>query len=113
MAGRKGGRLASILFAAKLADPVSDRSITDIVSLSHFLHGLFIHKDGAKGLVASVRCLHGVHKEASVIAPIHGHLLENCHPFNFHRGVTMTSQQERLQEQNGVLNLQKAGGNEH
>jgi len=39
--GRKGGRLAGILPAAKLADPIANRSLTDAKALSHVLHGLY------------------------------------------------------------------------
>jgi len=74
--GRKGGRLAIILPATKLADPVADRSITDVMALSHFLHGLLFHKHGAKCFVSSVRRFHGVNKEISVIESVHGRLLE-------------------------------------
>jgi hypothetical protein len=73
---RKGGRLAIILPAAKLAHPVADRSITDAVVLSHFLHGQFFHEHGAKCFVTSVRRFHGVNKKVPVIESIHCRLLE-------------------------------------
>ena len=76
MTGRKGGRLATILPATKLADPVADRSITDVMTLSHFLHGLFFHKHGAKCFVSPVRLLHRVNKEFFVIEWVHDRLLE-------------------------------------
>jgi hypothetical protein len=73
---RKGGRLAIILPAAELADPVPNCSITDVIALSHFFHGLFFHKHGAKCFVTSVRRFHGVNKEISVIESVHCRLLE-------------------------------------
>jgi hypothetical protein len=74
--GRKGGRLAIILPAAKLTDPVADRSITDVIALSHFLHGPFFHKHTAQGFVSSVRRFRGVNKKISVIESVHYRLLE-------------------------------------
>jgi hypothetical protein len=74
--GQKGGRLAIILPAAKIANPVTDRPITDVIALSHFLHRLFFHKHGTKCFVTSVRRFHGVNEEISVIESVHGRLLE-------------------------------------
>jgi len=74
MMEQKGGRLAGILFAAELADPVAYRSITYVVALSHFLHGPVFHKYGAKCFVTSMRRLHGMNKKTLVLASVHDHL---------------------------------------
>ena len=63
--------MTSILRSAEFADPVAERSITDIKALGDLLHGLFFDNQRTECFVLSLWGLDGMQKVLLVIACIH------------------------------------------